>query len=121
MVTRGSNRDKRGTSGCCSSHVRRHVCIVPDEQSKHEYVLAMRGAVSTEATEVVVVRESTENTMEEFPGVDFLVVDSKRREFLRTLRSAKLSNKGAVLVISHTWELSVVSNVVNQESILAVG
>ncbi|CDY51807.1 BnaC04g53130D [Brassica napus] len=47
----------------------------------------MRGAVATEATEVVVVRESTENTMEEFPGVDFLVVDSKRRD-----------NKGAVLV-----------------------
>ncbi|KAL0720620.1 hypothetical protein Bca4012_035219 [Brassica carinata] len=85
----------------------RHVCIVPDEQSKHEYILATRGVVKTEATEVVVVRESIENTMEEFPGVDFLVVDSKRREFARTLRSAKLSNKGAVLVCKNAAQRAV--------------
>ncbi|CAN7103438.1 hypothetical protein HID58_017189 [Brassica napus] len=85
----------------------RHVCIVQDEQSKHEYVLAMRGVVTTEATEVVVVIESTENTMEEFPGVEFLVVDSKRREFLRTLRSAKLSNKGAVLVCKNAAQRAI--------------
>ncbi|KAG2240675.1 hypothetical protein Bca52824_097126 [Brassica carinata] len=72
----------------------RHVCIVPDEQSKHEYILATR-------------EESIENTMEEFPGVDFLVVDSKRREFARTLRSAKLSNKGAVLVCKNAAQRAV--------------
>ncbi|KAF8049081.1 hypothetical protein N665_2298s0002 [Sinapis alba] len=85
----------------------RHVCIVPDEQSRHEYVLATRGVVTTEATQVVVVRESIENTMEEYPGVDFLVVDSKRREFVRTLRSAKLSNKGAVLVCKNAAQRAV--------------
>ncbi|CAD5321444.1 unnamed protein product [Arabidopsis thaliana] len=82
----------------------RHVCIVPDEQSKLEYVLAMRGFVTTE---VVVVGESVENTMEEFPGVDFLVVDSKRREFVRTLRFAKLSNKGAVLVCKNAMHRAI--------------
>ncbi|KAF8053694.1 hypothetical protein N665_1382s0012 [Sinapis alba] len=85
----------------------RHVCIVPDEQSKVEYVSAMRGVVTTEATEVVVVGESVENTMEDFPGVDFLVVDSKRREFVRTLRFAKLSNKGAVLVCKNAAQRAI--------------
>ncbi|CAL9237029.1 unnamed protein product [Arabidopsis halleri] len=85
----------------------RHVCIVPDEQSKLEYVLTMRGVVTTETTEVVVVGESVENTMEEFPGVDFLVVDSKRRDFVRTLRFAKLSNKGAVLVCKNATQRAI--------------
>lgn len=85
----------------------RHVCIVADEQSKLEYVLAMRGVVTMETTEVVVVGESVENTMEEFPGVDFLVVDSKRRDFVKTLRFAKLSNKGAVLVCKNATQRAI--------------
>ncbi|CAH2057879.1 unnamed protein product [Thlaspi arvense] len=76
----------------------RHVCLVPDEQSKLEYVSAMRRVFTTEVTEVVVIGEFVEDTVEEFSGVDFMVVDSKRREFVRTLKFAKLSNKGAVLV-----------------------
>ncbi|KAK8570470.1 hypothetical protein V6N13_003147 [Hibiscus sabdariffa] len=35
--------------------------------------------------------------MEGLVGVDFLVVDSKRKDFARVLRHAKLSHKGAVL------------------------
>ncbi|CAN8286323.1 unnamed protein product [Cochlearia groenlandica] len=86
----------------------RHVCLVPDEQSKLEYVSAMRGiVVTTEATEVVVVGESVENAMEEFPGVDFVVVDSKRRDFVKTLRFAKLSNKGAVLVCKNATQRAI--------------
>ncbi|XP_010518157.1 PREDICTED: uncharacterized protein LOC104793498 [Camelina sativa] len=86
----------------------RHVCIVPDEQSKLEYVLAMRGVVSTESTEVVVVGDdSVENAVEEFHGVDFMVVNSKRREFVRTLRFAKLSSKGAVLVCKNATQRAI--------------
>lgn len=85
----------------------RHVCIVPDESSKLAYVSAMRGVITMEATEVVVVRESVENTVEEFPGVDFMVVDSKRREFVKTLRFAKLSNKGAVLVCKNATQRAI--------------
>ena len=36
--------------------------------------------------------------MEGLVGVDFLVVDSRRKDFTRVLRLAKLSNKGAVLL-----------------------
>ncbi|VVB03450.1 unnamed protein product [Arabis nemorensis] len=82
----------------------RHVCIVPDEQSKLEYVLAMRRFATTE---VVVIGESIENTVEEFPGVDFMVVDSKRRDFVKTLRFAKLSNKGAVLVCKNATQRAI--------------
>ncbi|XP_024010826.1 uncharacterized protein LOC18015706 isoform X2 [Eutrema salsugineum] len=82
----------------------RHVCIVPDEQSKSEYVSAMREVVTSEVTEVVVVGESVENAVEEFPGVDFMVVDSKHRDFVRTLRFAKLSNNGAVLVCKNATQ-----------------
>lgn len=81
------------------------MCIVPDEQSKLEYVLAMRGFATMEV--VVVVGESVENTVDEFPGVDFMVVDSKRREFVKTLRFAKLSNKGAVLVCKNASQRAI--------------
>jgi hypothetical protein len=87
----------------------RHVCIVPDEESKLEYVLAMGRVVGMESTEVVVVLvgESVENAVEEFPGVDFMVVDSKRRESVRTLRFAKLRNKGAVLVCKNATQRAI--------------
>ncbi|KFK37317.1 hypothetical protein AALP_AA4G241400 [Arabis alpina] len=82
----------------------RHVCIVPDEVSKLEYMSAMRGFATTE---VVVVGESIENTVEEYSGVDFLVVNSKRRDFVKTLRFAKLSNKGAVLVCKNATQRAI--------------
>ncbi|KAK8684286.1 hypothetical protein V6N13_040316 [Hibiscus sabdariffa] len=72
----------------------RHVCIVPDEQSRSSYAEAMKGAgVSSTA---VIVGEA-EEAMEGLVGVDFLVVDSKQKEFARVLRHAKLSHKGAIL------------------------
>ncbi|KAF8412376.1 hypothetical protein HHK36_000340 [Tetracentron sinense] len=72
----------------------RHVCIVPDEQSKSEYVEAMRKVgISPE-----IIVGGAEETMGRLSGVDFLVVDCQRRDFVRILRLAKLSNKGAVLI-----------------------
>ncbi|OMO80876.1 hypothetical protein COLO4_23878 [Corchorus olitorius] len=78
-----------------SSHTKgRHVCIVPDEISRVEYVQALEEAgMSPE----VIVGEA-EEVMNELNGIDFLVVDSQRKEFSRVLRLAKLSNRGAVLV-----------------------
>lgn len=72
----------------------RHACVVPDERSRSEYVRAMNEAgMSPE----VIVGEP-EEVMDGLVGIDFLVVDSKRKDFARVLRQAKLSNRGAVLV-----------------------
>lgn len=77
----------------------RHVCIVPDERSRSGYVKAMQEAapgISSTPALIVVVGEA-EEVMMGLSGVDFLVVDSKRKDFARFLRFAKLAPKGAVL------------------------
>ncbi|XWS49811.1 hypothetical protein CRYUN_Cryun12cG0034900 [Craigia yunnanensis] len=72
----------------------RHVCIVPDERSRLEYVQALEEAgMSPE----VIVGEP-EEVMNGLNGIDFMVVDSQQKHFSRVLRVAKLSNRGAVLV-----------------------
>ncbi|XP_057977365.1 uncharacterized protein LOC131164296 [Malania oleifera] len=72
----------------------RHVCVVPDEQSRAEYAEAMeRAGMSPE-----VVVGVAEEAMEGLPGVDFLVVDCRRRDFERTIRAAKLGQRGGVVV-----------------------
>ncbi|XP_050238543.1 uncharacterized protein LOC126688024 [Mercurialis annua] len=83
----------------------RHVCLVPDERSRLEYVKAMQsnGMMSPETTEVVITGES-EEVAATLVGIDFMVVDCKRREFIRVLRYAKLSNKGAVLVRKNAYQ-----------------
>lgn len=72
----------------------RHVCIVPDEQSRSKYAEAMEKAGMS--PEIVVGQP--EEVMERLEGIDFVVVDSRQKEFARVLRLAKLSNQGAVLV-----------------------
>ncbi|KAJ7952447.1 DUF1442 family protein [Quillaja saponaria] len=74
----------------------RHVCIVPDERSRTEYAERMGDAGLLPEPEVIV--GEPEELMDGLVGIDFLVVDSKRKDFTRVLRLAKLSNKGAVLV-----------------------
>ncbi|KAK8691430.1 hypothetical protein V6N13_074941 [Hibiscus sabdariffa] len=54
----------------------------------------MKGAGVSSTTMII---GEAEEAMEELVGVEFLVVDSKRKEFARILRHAKLSHKGAVL------------------------
>lgn len=71
----------------------RHVCIVSDERSKSSYVEAM--AVAGVPSTVIV--GDAEEAMEGLSGIDFLVVDSKRKDFARVLRYAKLNHKGAIL------------------------
>ncbi|KAF9689452.1 hypothetical protein SADUNF_Sadunf01G0093700 [Salix dunnii] len=72
----------------------RHVCIVPDELSRSEYEEAVGEAgMSPE----IIVGEA-EVVMEGLVDIDFMVVDSRQRDFARVLRVAKLSSRGAVLV-----------------------
>ncbi|XP_059650989.1 uncharacterized protein LOC132298605 [Cornus florida] len=72
----------------------RHVCMVSDERSRLEYVNTMREA-GVSPPEVVV--GEAEEMMLGLVGVDFLVVDGRRRDLARVLRFAKLSHQGAVL------------------------
>ncbi|CAL1375617.1 unnamed protein product [Linum trigynum] len=83
----------------------RHVCVVPDEDSRSEYMRALRQAaaagggnsIDVPAGDQVVVGEP-EEVMRGLAGIDFLVVDSRRKDFARVLRAARLSGRGAVLV-----------------------
>lgn len=80
-----------------SSHAgARHVCIVPDEGSRSEYVAALSDAGVS--AEVIVAGDAAEEAMEGLAGVDFLVVDCRKKDFARMLRVAELSQRGAVLV-----------------------
>ncbi|KAH6794938.1 ankyrin repeat/KH domain protein [Perilla frutescens var. hirtella] len=72
----------------------RHICVVPDEESKADYVEAMRE--SGQPSDVVVGRP--EEAMEGLEGIDFLVVDCRRNDFARILTVARLGHRGAVLI-----------------------
>ncbi|XVE74019.1 hypothetical protein DITRI_Ditri11bG0165300 [Diplodiscus trichospermus] len=88
-------REKEAAHHTCG----RHVCIVPDERSRSGYIKAMQEAGMSST--VVIVGEA-EEVMEGLRGVDFLVVDSKRKDLAMVLRFAKLSHKGAVLACKNT-------------------
>ncbi|KAH1073624.1 hypothetical protein J1N35_025952 [Gossypium stocksii] len=81
----------------------RHVCIVQDERSKSSYVEAM--AVAGVPSTVIV--GDAEEAMEGLSGIDFLVVDSKRKDFARVLRYAKLSHKGAILACKNACRRAI--------------
>ena len=59
----------------------RHVCIVPDERSRAEYTKVMAGMDVSPPPEMVI--GEAEAVMAGLEGLDFLVVDSKRRNFAR--------------------------------------
>ncbi|MQM22285.1 hypothetical protein Taro_055335 [Colocasia esculenta] len=79
----------------------RHVCVVPDERGRAAYAEAVRAAGELAvrgmaATEVVV--GDAEEVMAGIPGVDFAVVDWRRKDSAKILRSARLGARGAVIV-----------------------
>ncbi|KAM7255136.1 hypothetical protein ACFE04_020377 [Oxalis oulophora] len=80
-----------------ASHITkaRHVCIVPDEISKSEY---MTKTMSKARMSAEVIIGEAEDVMERLDGIDFLVVDCRRQDFSGVLKLAKLSSRGAVLV-----------------------
>ncbi|XP_019246701.1 PREDICTED: uncharacterized protein LOC109226376 isoform X2 [Nicotiana attenuata] len=73
----------------------KHICIVPDENSKTDYISAMQK--TTGMSPEVVVGEP-EEAMERLTGIDFLVVECEKNDFSRMLKVAELSHRGAVLV-----------------------
>ncbi|KAI4354862.1 hypothetical protein L6164_003691 [Bauhinia variegata] len=81
----------------------RHVCIVPDERSRLEYTKAM--SEMGFSPEMVVGEAETE--MARLEDLDFLVVDSKSKDFARVLRVAKLGSRGAVLACKNAWQRNV--------------
>ncbi|XP_004511649.1 uncharacterized protein [Cicer arietinum] len=95
----------------------RHVCIVPDERSRSEYAKSMGEAgMSPE----IMVGEP-EEVMDGLIGVDFLVVDSRRKDFPRVLRLAKLSGKGAVLICKNANFISKMDSGFIWRSVVARG
>ncbi|THG19440.1 uncharacterized protein LOC114262069 isoform X1 [Camellia sinensis] len=81
----------------------RHVCIVPDEDSRSAYIEAMeKASLSPE----VVVGEP-EEVMGGLIGIDFLVVDCRRNDFAKILRVANLGHRGAVLVCKNASSRAV--------------
>ncbi|CAF2048884.1 BnaA09g38980D [Brassica napus] len=84
----------------------RHICIVPDEESRLEYETVMKRAVVSETTEIV-VGDSVEDVVDRLSGVDFLVVDSKRGEYVKALGLANTSKMGAVLVCKNATQKSI--------------
>ncbi|XVF52699.1 hypothetical protein PTKIN_Ptkin05aG0039600 [Pterospermum kingtungense] len=83
----------------------RHVCIVPDERSRVEYA----GALEEAGMSPEVIVGEPEEVMNGLNGIDFMVVDSQRRDFSRVLRLAKLSNRGAVLICKNANSKNVTS------------
>ncbi|KAI3982641.1 hypothetical protein MKX01_031380 [Papaver californicum] len=77
----------------------RYVCIVPDELSRSEYTEAMQKILSVSSSSLpeIIVGEP-EDVMNGLVGVDFMVVDCRRKDFFKTLKFAKLSQRGAVLI-----------------------
>ncbi|KAL6174551.1 hypothetical protein ACLB2K_051197 [Fragaria x ananassa] len=74
---------------------RRHVCVVSDENARSEFITAMKEAADMNPE--VLVGEP-EEVMSELVGIDFMVVDCKRKDYARVLRQARLNQRGAVLV-----------------------
>lgn len=71
---------------------------MPDEKSRLEYVGAMQN--SGVSLPEVMVGEAKE-VMERLNGVDFLIVDERRSDFISVFNSAKLSHHGAILVCNN--------------------
>ncbi|XP_020218096.1 uncharacterized protein LOC109801440 [Cajanus cajan] len=80
----------------------RHVCVVADERARSEY--AERMGEAGVAAEIVV--GEAEEVMEGLVGVEFLVVDGRRKDFPRVVRLAKLSSRGAVLLCKNATSAS---------------
>lgn len=72
----------------------RHVCVVPDSQTRLEYTEAMAEA----GANIEVMVGDPEEAINDLVEVDFMVVDSQVSGFTTALGAAKLGARGAVLV-----------------------
>ncbi|KAK7307808.1 hypothetical protein VNO77_41196 [Canavalia gladiata] len=95
----------------------RHVCVVADERSRTEYAERMGEA----GMSVEIVVGEAEEVMDGLVGIDFLVVDSRRKDYSRVLRLAKLSSKGAVLLCKNANSTSKTGSGFMWRSVLTQG
>ncbi|KAK1376415.1 Homeodomain-interacting protein [Heracleum sosnowskyi] len=72
----------------------RHVCIVPDNFSRTEYLKAME--IPGFTPQVIV--GDPEEAFQTLTGIDFLVLNCEKDNFSRILKVVKLGQRGAVLV-----------------------
>ncbi|KAK1438704.1 hypothetical protein QVD17_04514 [Tagetes erecta] len=71
----------------------KHVCIAPDEDSKAEYIGAMKKAGMSPEVIVGEPEEAVKGMV-----IDFLVVDSGKNNLGRIIKEAKFGDRGAVVV-----------------------
>ncbi|KAE8675698.1 peptidyl-tRNA hydrolase ICT1 [Hibiscus syriacus] len=68
-----------------------HVCIVPDERSRLEYIQTLEVAVMSPK---VIVGEP-EELMSRLNGIDFVVVDSQRKRLFQGIAASKTEQQGS--------------------------
>lgn len=100
----GATSTSIGLSNAIHQTGGRHICIVPNEDTKTEYKSIMEKI--TGMSPEIVIGEAAE-TMESITGIDFLVVDCERNDFSTILKVVKLGNRGAVLVCKNVSSRAV--------------
>ncbi|MCD7463687.1 hypothetical protein HAX54_051151 [Datura stramonium] len=100
----GATSTSIGLSNAIHQTGGRHICIVPNEDSKTEYESIMEK--TTGISPEIVIGEP-EEAMEKLTGIDFLVVDCEKNDFSRILKVVKLGNRGAVLVCKNVSSRAV--------------
>ncbi|KAL3645350.1 hypothetical protein CASFOL_010530 [Castilleja foliolosa] len=84
----------------------KHICVVPNENSKSAYIDSMRkhGQLITDDDIIV---GTPEKAMKGLEGIDFLVVDCQQDDFVRMLGVANFGQRGAVLICKNaSWRAS---------------
>lgn len=101
----GATSTSIGLSNAIHQTGGRHICIVPNEDSKNEYNSSIMEKLTGMSPEIVI--GDTEQAMETLTGIDFLVVDCEKNDFSTILKVAKLGNRGAVLVCKNVSSRAV--------------
>lgn len=80
----------------------RHVCILPDERSRKDYISALMATSDGVRSLPEVMVGDSEVLLEKLTGIDFVVVDGQRKDVSKIFSLAKLSDLGGVLVCRNT-------------------
>lgn len=80
----------------------RHVCILPDERSRKDYISALMTTNDGVRSLPEVMVGDSEVLLEKLTGIDFVVVDGQRKDVSKIFSLAKLSHLGGVLVCRNT-------------------
>ncbi|XP_015085898.1 uncharacterized protein LOC107029096 [Solanum pennellii] len=100
----GATSTSIGLSNAIQQTGGRHICIVPNEDTKTEYKSTIE-KITGMSPEIVI--GEAEETLETLTGIDFLVVDCERNDFSTILKVVALGNRGAVLVCKNVSSRAV--------------